>query len=76
MILEEIDSEALSLFVTNLIKNIVKYNQIQKVYPNIKKKNKRRTIQTGIFINSANQAQTHRIRGLYFCFLLFSDLTS
>ena len=31
LILEETDSEALSLFVTNLIKNITKYNQIQKV---------------------------------------------
>ena len=31
LILEEIDSEALSLFVTNLIKKIIKYNQIQKV---------------------------------------------
>jgi recombinational DNA repair protein RecR len=31
LILAETDSEALSLFVTNLIKNITRYNQIPKV---------------------------------------------
>ena len=50
----------------NLIRNITKYNQIQKVYVKIKIKNTRRSIQTGIFINSANHAHTHKILGLYF----------
>jgi hypothetical protein len=52
--------------VTNLIKKITRYNQIPNEYVKIKIKNIRRSIRTGIFINSANQAHTHKILGLYF----------
>ena len=62
----ETDAEASSLFVTNLIKKITRYNQIPNEYVKIKIKNIRRSIRTGIFINSANQAHTHKILGLYF----------
>jgi hypothetical protein len=68
----ETDAEASSLSVTNLIKKITRYSQIQNEYVKIKMKNTRRTTRTGILINSANQAQTHKILGLYFCPILFS----
>lgn len=68
---------AFSLSVTNLIKNITRYNQNPNEYANIKKKNKQRTIRTGTLVNSANQAHTHKIIGLYFVslFLVLSFST-
>lgn len=62
----DIDAEASSLFVTYLIKKIMRYNQIPNEYVKIKIKNIRRSTRTGIFINSANHAHTHKILGLYF----------
>ena len=60
------DAEASSLSVTNLIKKITRYSQIQNEYVKINKKKTRRSTRTGILINSANHAHTPKILGLYF----------
>ena len=62
----ETDAVASSLSVINLTKNKTRYSQIPNEYVKIKMKNMRRSTHTGIFINSANQAHTHKILGLYF----------